>query len=172
MVTHIDVHLQSRNIGTYWLWLLLDVSAISTVIVIIEICDMPKQKFSLCERVYIHNTYYIKSRMSCSKTRRKFRIKFPGGAVPNPSTIRRQAKRFKETGSVKNRKVNGSTSCSYRRNIRWDWREIRTYPPKVSKTFITGNWSICVVCTKSNKITEIIYTYCNYTHLRTMRIPV
>ena len=25
--------------------------------------------------------------------------------MPNPSTIRRQAKRFKETGSVKNRKV-------------------------------------------------------------------
>ena len=31
---------------------------------------------------------------------------FPGGLVPNPSTIRRQAKRFKETGYVKNRKVN------------------------------------------------------------------
>ena len=26
--------------------------------------------------------------------------------MPNPSTIRRQAKRFKETGFVKNRKVN------------------------------------------------------------------
>ena len=26
--------------------------------------------------------------------------------MPNPSTIRRQAKRFKEIGSVKNRKVN------------------------------------------------------------------
>ena len=26
--------------------------------------------------------------------------------MPNPSTIRRQAKRFKETGSVKNRNVN------------------------------------------------------------------
>ena len=26
--------------------------------------------------------------------------------MPKPSTIRRQAKRFKETGSVKNRKVN------------------------------------------------------------------
>ena len=26
--------------------------------------------------------------------------------MPNPSTIRRQAKRLKETGSVKNRKVN------------------------------------------------------------------
>ena len=26
--------------------------------------------------------------------------------MPNPSTIRRQAKRFRETGSVKNRKVN------------------------------------------------------------------
>ena len=74
---------------------------------IIAICDMPRQEFSLCERAYIHNTYYIKSRMSCSEKRRKFRIKFPGGPVPNPSTIRRQAKRFKETGSVKNRKVNG-----------------------------------------------------------------
>ena len=26
--------------------------------------------------------------------------------MPNPSTIRRQAKRFREAGSVKNRKVN------------------------------------------------------------------
>ena len=84
---------------------MLDVSAVSVVIVIIAISDMPRQEFSLCERVYIHNTY-MKSRMSCSETRRKFRVKFPGGPVPNPSTIRRQAKRFKETGYVKNRKVN------------------------------------------------------------------
>ena len=85
--------------------LLLDVSAVSVVILIIAICDMPRQEFSLCERVYIHNTY-MKSRKSCSETRRKFRVKFPGRPVRNPSTIRRQAKRFKETGSIKNRKVN------------------------------------------------------------------
>ena len=48
----------------------------------------------------------MKNRMSCSGTRRKFRVKIPGEPVPNPSTIRRQAKRFKETGYVKNRKVN------------------------------------------------------------------
>ena len=66
---------------------------------------MPRQEFSLCERVYIHNTY-MKSRKTCSETRRKLRVKFPGRPVPNPSTIRRQAKRLKETGSVKNRKVN------------------------------------------------------------------
>ena len=60
----------------------------------------------MCERVHIHNTYYMKSRMSCSETRRKFRVKFPGRPVHKPSTIRRQAKRLKETGSVKNRKVN------------------------------------------------------------------
>ena len=47
----------------------------------------------------------MKSRKSCSETR-KFRIKFPGRRVPNPSTIRGLAKRFKETGSVKNRNVN------------------------------------------------------------------
>ena len=66
---------------------------------------MPRQEFSLCERVYIHNTC-MKSRKSCSETRRKFRIKFPGGPVPNPGTIRRLATRFQETGSVKNRQVN------------------------------------------------------------------
>ena len=71
---------------------------------IIAICDMPRQEFSLRERVYIYNTY-MKRRKSCSETR-KFRIKFPGGNVPNPSTIRGLAKRFKQTGSVKNRNVN------------------------------------------------------------------
>ena len=84
---------------------MLDISSVSVVIVIIAICDMRRQEFSMRERVYIHNTY-MKSRKSCSETRRKFRVKFPGGPVPNPSTIRKQAKRFKETGSVKNRKVN------------------------------------------------------------------
>ena len=84
---------------------MLDISALGVVIVIIEICDMPRQGFSLRERVYIHNTY-MKSRKSCSETRRKFRIKFPVRPVPNSSTIRRQAKRFKETGSVKNINVN------------------------------------------------------------------
>ena len=102
MVTRINVNLQSGNFSVYWLWLLLDVSAVNVMIVI---CDVPRQEFSLCERVYIHNTY-TKSRKSCSETRRKFRVKFPGRPVPNPRTIRRQAKRFKETGSVKNRKVN------------------------------------------------------------------
>ena len=49
---------------------------------------------------------YMKSRKSCSETQHKFRVKFPGRPVPNPGTIRRQAKRFKVTGSIKNRKVN------------------------------------------------------------------
>ena len=71
---------------------------------IIAICDMPRQEFSLCECVYIYNTY-MKSRKSCSETRHRFQVKFPR-TVPNPSTIRRQANIFKETGSVKNRKVN------------------------------------------------------------------
>ena len=84
---------------------MLYVSALSVVIVIIAICDMPRQEFSLCERVYIQNTY-MKSRKSCSETLLKFRVKFPGGPVPNSNTVRIQAKRFKETGSVKNRKMN------------------------------------------------------------------
>ena len=57
MVTRIDVHLQSGDVSVYWLWLLLGISAVSVVIVIIAICDMSRQEFSSCERVYIHNTY-------------------------------------------------------------------------------------------------------------------
>ena len=48
----------------------------------------------------------MKSRKSCSETQHKFQVKFPGRPMPNPSTIRRQAKRFKDKGSIKNRKVN------------------------------------------------------------------
>ena len=57
MVTRIDVHLQSGQVSIYWLWLLLDVSAVSVAIVIIAICDIPRQEFSFCEPVYIHNMY-------------------------------------------------------------------------------------------------------------------
>ena len=80
--------------------------------------------------------------------------------MPNPSTIRRQTKRFNETGSVKNRKVN------HRRHVLTDeiGERLELTPQKISKTFITGNWSIYVVCTKSNKITEITYMYCEYIH--------
>ena len=152
---------------------MLDVNAVSVVIVIIAICDMPRQEFLLYERVYIHNTYYMKSRMSCCETRRKFRVKFPGGPVPNPSTIRRQAKRFKETGSLKNRKVNRRRHVLTEETLD-EIGERLEHTLQKSQTFITGNWSICAVCTKSNKITEITYrpTYCEYTHLRTVRIPV
>ena len=108
---------------------MLDISAVSVVIVIIAICNMPRQDFSLRERVYIHNTY-MKNRKSCSETR-KFRIKFPGVPVPNPSTIRRQAKIFKETGSVKNRKVNRSPVLT--EETLDEIGEIRTYPQKSLK---------------------------------------
>ena len=92
--------------------------------------------------------------------------------MPNASTIRRQAKRFKETGSIKNRKVNRRSHVLRGETLDETGERLEHTPQKISKTFITGNWSICVVCTKSNKITKITYTYCEYTPLRTMRIPV
>ena len=90
----------------------------------------------------------------------------------NPSTIRRQAKRFKETGSLKNRKVNRRRHVRTEEKLDEIGKRLEHIPTKISKTFITGNWSICVVCTKRNKITEITYAYCEYTHVNTMRIPV
>ena len=61
--------------------------------------------------------------------------KFPGRPLPNPSTIRREAKRFKETGSIKNRNVNRRRHVLTEETL----DEIRTYPPKISKMFIAGN---------------------------------
>ena len=46
----IDLCLQNGDVSVYWLWLLLDISAVSVVIVIIAICDMPRQELSLRER--------------------------------------------------------------------------------------------------------------------------
>ena len=92
--------------------------------------------------------------------------------MPNPSTLRRQAKIFKETGSVKNRKVDCRRHVLKEETLDEIGERLEYTPPKISKTFMTGNWSICVVCTKSNNITEITYTYCEYTHVHAMRIPV
>ena len=135
----IDVHLQSEDVSDYCLWLLLYVSALSIVIVIITICDMPRQEFPLCERVYIHNTH-MKSRKSSCETRCKFRVKFPGGHLPNPSTIRRQAKRFKETSSIKKRKVNHRRRVLTEETLDEIGERLEHPPPKISKIFITGNW--------------------------------
>ena len=71
----INVHLHNGNVSVYWLWLLLDVSAVSVVIVIIAICDMRRQEFSLCERVYIHSTY-MKSRKFVLKHDANFELSF------------------------------------------------------------------------------------------------
>ena len=43
----IDVYLQNEDVSIYRLWLLLDVSAVSVVIVFITICDIPRQEFPL-----------------------------------------------------------------------------------------------------------------------------
>ena len=133
--------------------IIVRISALSVVIAIIAICDMPRQEFSLRKLVYIHNTY-MKSRKSCSETS-KFRIKFPGGRVPNPSTIRGVAKRKKEIGCEMNRNVNPRRHVLKEKTLDDIGKRLEHAPPEISKTFIIVNWSnICVVCTKSNKITE------------------
>ena len=49
MVMHIDVHLQSVNVSVHWLWLLLlDVGAVSVVIVICDIPDRNSHCVNMC----------------------------------------------------------------------------------------------------------------------------
>ena len=98
----------------------------------------------------------MKSRKSCSETRRKFQTKFPGRPLPNPSTIRRQAKRFKETGCVKNRNVNRRRHVLKEETLDDIGERLEhSPPPQISKTFITGNWSICVVLQNATKLLKL-----------------
>ena len=89
-------------------------------------------------------------------------------SVLNPSKIRRQAKIFKETGSVKNRKVNCQRHVLIEETLDEIGERLEHTPQKSLKCLSQET----DVCTKSKKITEFTYTYCEYTHFCTMRIPV
>ena len=89
--------------------------------------------------------------------------------MPNPSTIRRQAKRFKETGSIKNRKVNR------RRHVLTEetFGERLEHSPQKSLKCSSQETGVPVSSVqRATKITEITYIYCEYTHVYTLRIPV
>ena len=58
--------------------------------------------------------------------------------MPNASTIRKQAERFKETGSVKNRKVNRPCHVLTEETLDEIGKRLE-HTPKISKMFITGN---------------------------------
>ena len=52
--------------------------------------------------------------------------------MPNPSTIRRQAKIFKQTGSVKNRKVNHRHHVLTEETLNEIGKRLEHTPPKIS----------------------------------------
>ena len=90
--------------------------------------------------------------------------------MPNPSIIRRQAETFKETGSVKNEKVNRLRHVLTEETLDEIGERLEhCLPPKKSLKRLSQETG---VCTKSNKTTEITYTYYEYTHVRTMRVAV
>ena len=103
----IDLHLQSGNVSIYWLWLLLGVSAVSVVIVIIAISDMPIQEISLCERMYIFTIciWKAQSRVLKHGTNSKWSFQDDLCLIPVQLGDRLKDKK-KKTGSIKNRKVN------------------------------------------------------------------
>ena len=115
----------------------------------------------------------MKSRKSCSETRRKFPVKFPGGPVPNPSTIRRQAKIFKETGSVKDRKVNRRRRVLTEETLDEIGERLEHIPQKSLKRLSQETRVSVSSVQRATKLLKLHnYTCCEYTHVQTMRIPV
>ena len=70
--------------------------------------------------------------------------------MPNPSTIRREAKRFKETDSIKNRNVN-CRRHGLKEETLDDIGEILEHTPQKSLKHLSQETR---VCRKSNKITD------------------
>ena len=82
-------------------------SPVSVVIVIIAICDMPREEFSLCVRMYVYSQYvYEKQKVVFWNTNANFEQSFQNDLCLIPVQLGGQAKTFRETGSVKNREVN------------------------------------------------------------------
>ena len=68
---------------------------------------MPKQEFLLRGRVYIHNTYRVrKAESRVLKHDTNFEKSFQEVLCLIPVQLGDRLKRLKETGSIKNRKVN------------------------------------------------------------------
>ena len=90
--------------------------------------------------------------------------------MPNPSTIRRQAKRFTETGSVKNRKVNCRRHVLTEETLDEIGERLEHAPKNVYHRKLEY---LCRLCKEQQNYYNYIYgTYCEYTHVRTMRIRV
>ena len=89
--------------------------------------------------------------------------------MPNPRTIRKQAKIFKETGSVKNRKVYRRRHVLTEETIDEIGERLDHTPQKSLKVYHRKLEYLCRLY-KEQQSTEI--TYCEYTHVRTTRIPV
>ena len=168
----IDVHLQNGDVGIYRLWLFIYVNAVSVVVVIGAVCDMPGLEFSLCERVYIHNTYSI-----CNFSN------FVSLCTDDTDTPFSCDKRFRDFLGVCFNLSSISSTVSYVRI----WHRQLTFlffTEPVSLNFLacllivlgigTGRpgtlLEFCVVF--QNMTFCFWYTCCGYTHVHTMRVPV
>jgi transposase len=77
------------------------------------ICD--KIVFSQDQRVFILEHYF--STRSYAECQNAFRNSFPDSAVPNKSTIQRLVERFRETGSIGEKRRSGRPSVVSNDNL-------------------------------------------------------
>ena len=63
---------------------------------------MPRSEFTLAHRIFMYDSYVRTE--SCREVTRLFRGRFPDIRVPHRDTVRKLVNRFRETGSVLDRK--------------------------------------------------------------------
>ena len=63
---------------------------------------MPRSEFTLAHRIFMHDSYVRTE--SCREVTRLFRDRFPDIRASHRDTVRKRANRFRETGSVLDRK--------------------------------------------------------------------
>jgi transposase len=84
--------------------------------------------FSQDQRVFILEYYF--STLSYAECQNAFRNSFPDSVVSNKSTIQRLVERFRETGSIGEKRPSGRPSVLHNANLEDIWARLLQYPRK------------------------------------------
>ena len=63
---------------------------------------MPRQRYTLQERIFMYDTYVITN--SCREVKKLFQTQFPGVTSPSREAVRLLVNKFRETGSILDKK--------------------------------------------------------------------
>ena len=91
--------------------------------------------YTLQQRIFMYDSYVITS--SCRQVVRRFQTNYPGMRVPSREAVRLLVNKFRETGSILDKKRNIKWLCAYGAETRGNRRKVRKLTSKITFTKLT-----------------------------------